>query len=239
MIDDEGQVKRIGVLGGLGPESTLEYYRIIIDLSRERGLGGNYPEIIIYSLNFKECHALMESGRHTELVAKLVGGIESLHRAGADFALIASNTPHIFFDEIKAKSPLPLLSIVEATCDAVAERGLERVGLFGTRSTMQADFFQKVFRRRNISVIVPEDEEQAYINDMIFNELVWGKVVDESRRGLLEIVGRMIERDLIQGLIVGCTELSLILPQDALGIPFFDTMKIHTQSALEYSLSGE
>jgi len=235
----EDNVKRIGVLGGLGPESTLKYYRTILDLCRERGLGGNYPEIIIYSLNFKECLHLEESGRWTELVAKLVGGIESLHRAGADFALIASNTPHIFFEEIKAKSPIPLLSIVEATCDAVAKRGLDRVGLFGTRFTMQADFFQKVFRRRNISVIVPEEEEQAYIDGKILNELVRGKVVDESRRGLLEIVGSMIERDSIEGLILGCTELSLILPQDELGIPFFDTIKIHAQSALEYSLSGE
>jgi len=241
-------VKRIGVLGGLGPESTLKYYRFIIDLCRERGLGGNYPEIIIYSLNFKECHDLEESGRHTELVAKLVGGIESLHRAGADFALIASNTPHIFFDELEAKSPIPLLSIVEATRDAVANpswhvagqgRGLERVGLFGTRFTMQADFFQKLFRRRNISVIVPEEEEQAYIDGKIFNELVWGKIVDETRTGLLEIVGSMIERGSIQGLILGCTELSLILPHDELGIPFFDTIKIHAESALEYSPSGD
>lgn len=230
-------MKRIGVLGGLGPESTSKYYRLIIDLCRERGLAGNYPEIIIYSLNFKECHDLMESGRKREYVAKLMGGIESLHRAGADFALIASNTPHIFFEEIKAKSPTPLLSIVEATCDAVASQGLERVGLFGTRVTMQADFFPKVFRRRNISAIVPEEEEQAYIDGKIFNELVWGKVLDETKRGLLEIVGRMIERDSIQGLILGCTELSLILPHDELGIPFFD--KIHAQSALEYSLSGE
>jgi len=222
-------VKTIGVLGGLGPESTLNYYRLIIDLCRKKGLGGNYPEIIIYSLNFKECHDLQESGPQAELVEKLVGGTQSLHRAGADFALIASNTPHIFFDEIRAKSPIPLLSIVEAACDAVANlpwhvagqgRGLERVGLFGTRVTMQADFFQKVFRRRNISVIVPEEEEQSYIDGKIFNELV-------------------LERDSIEGLILGCTELSLILPQDELGIPFFDTIKIHAQSALEYSLSGE
>lgn len=241
-------MKKIGILGGLGPESTLKYYRLIIDLCRERGLGGNYPEIIIYSLNFKECHDLMESGRQREYVAKLVGGIQSLHRAGGDFALIASNTPHIFFDELKARSPIPLLSIVEATCDAVANlpwhvtgqgRGLERVGLFGTRFTMQADFYQKVFRRRNISVVVPEEEEQAYINDKIFDELVLGKVVDETKRGLLEIVGKMIERESIEGLILGCTELSLILPQDELGIPFFDTTKVHAQSALDYSLSGE
>jgi aspartate racemase len=104
---------------------------------------------------------------------------------------------------------------------------------------MQADFFQKVFRRRNISVIVPAKEEQAYIDAKIFNELVWGQIVNETHRGLLEIVGRMIERDSIQGLILGCTELSLILPQDELGIPFFDTIKIHAQSALEYSLSDE
>ncbi|MCJ7667076.1 MAG: amino acid racemase [Anaerolineae bacterium] len=232
-------MKKIGILGGLGPESTLKYYRLIIDLCRERGLGGNYPEIIIYSLNFKECHDLMESGRQREYVAKLVGGIQSLHRAGADFALIASNTPHIFFDELKARSPIPLLSIVEATCDAVAKRGLERVGLFGTRVTMQADFFQKVFHRRNISVIVPGEEEQAYIDDKIFSELVLGKVLDETHRGFLEIVRRMIERDAIEGLILGCTELSLILPQDELGIPFFDTTKVHAQSALDYSLSGE
>jgi aspartate racemase len=232
-------MKRIGILGGLGPESTLNYYRLIIDLSRERGLGGNYPEIIIYSLNFKECHDLQESGRQREYVAKLAGGIQSLHRAGADFALIASNTPHLFFDELKAKSPIPLLSIVEATCDEVARQRLDKAGLFGTRITMKADFFQKVFRRRNISVIVPEEEEQAYINDKIFNELVLGKVVDESRRGLLEIVGRMIERDSIEGLILGCTELSLILPRDELGIPFFDTIKIHAQSALDYSLSDK
>lgn len=232
-------MKRIGILGGVGPESTLKYYRTILDLCREKGLGANYPEIIIYSLNFQECLDLQESGRQRELIAKLVGGIASLHRAGADFALIACNTLHTFFEEIKAKSPLPLLSIVEVTCDAVASQGLERVGLFGTRYTMQADFFPRVFGKRNIAVIAPEEEEQAYIDDKIYNELVWGKVVDETKRGLLEIMGRMIERDSIQGLILGCTELSLIFPQDELGIPFFDTTKIHAQSALEYSLPEE
>lgn len=104
---------------------------------------------------------------------------------------------------------------------------------------MQADFFQKVFHRRNISVIVPEEEEQAYIDDKIFNELVLGKVLHETKRGLLEIVGKMIERDAIKGLILGCTELSLILPHDELDIPFFDTVRIHAESALDYSLSGE
>lgn len=230
-------MKKIGIIGGLGPESTLYYYRTLIDLCREnKDLGGNYPEIIIYSLNSGK---MPQSSSWTERTAYLVAALESLYQAGADFGLIACNTAHRLFEDIEAKSPIPLLSIVEETCDVVARRGLKKVGLFGGSTTMKSHFYQDVFSKRNISILVPRENEQAYIGEKVFNELVLGIMLDGTRNEFLKIAQRMVDEDSIQGLILGCTEIPLLLTKDyekEVGIPFFDTSRIHVQSALRYCL---
>ena len=231
-------MKRMGIIGGLGPEATLYYYRVIIDLCYEnKDLEGNYPEIIIYSLNLEECRHSMEKGNWPELSTKLVEACQSLSRAGAEFGLIAANTPHMVFDRVREKSPIPLLSIVEETSEEVVRHGLRKVGLIGTLITMQSHFYEDVFRRRNISIAVPREDEQTYIYEKIRSELGVGIMLAETRSRFLQIAQRMKEEDAIQGLILGCTEIPLLLTREELEIPFFDTSKIHAQSALRYSLA--
>ncbi len=168
----------------------------------------------------------------------LLAEVEKLASAKAEVGLMASNTPHIVFEELNQRSPIPLISIVEVTCQAVKALGLQNVGLIGTRFTMQGGFYSKVFSRHGIALIVPKPEEQDYIHDKYMSELVNGEAVLQTRTQILKIVERMLMEDGIQGLILGGTELPLILKEDGYrGIPFFDTTKIHVESAVERMMS--
>ena len=232
-------MKKMGIIGGLGPEATLYYYRVIVDLCNgNKDLGGNYPEMIIYSMNLEECWGFMKKADWASLSSKLLEAFHSLYRAGAEFGLISANTPHIVFDKIEGKTPIPLLSIVEETCKAVQKKGVRKVGLVGTEITMQSDFYRKVFNMKNITISVPRDDEQAYIMEKIRSELSVGIILEETRTGFLDIAKRMMKDDSIEGLILGCTEIPLLLTEETLGIPFFDTSRIHAESALRYSLSA-
>jgi aspartate racemase len=168
----------------------------------------------------------------------LIGEVQKLARAGADLGLLASNTPHVVFDETSRRSPIPLISIVEATCEAAKATGLKRLGLFGTRFTMQGRFYPEVFSREGITLVLPDPEEQAFIHDKYMNELVRAIFLPETRERLLTIVDRLKEREGIEGLILGGTELPLILRDVAdRGIPFLDTTRIHVQAVVERLLS--
>src|SRR5437016_12391880 len=158
-------MKTLGMIGGLGPESTLEYYRSIIALYRERQRDGSYPEFIINSVDLKKGLDFMDANDLTGMADYLLQGFGKLARAGADFGLISANTPHIVFDEVASKSPIPLISIVEATCATAKARNLTRLALFGTRYTMQSNFYSKVFSREGIELLVPEPNDQDYIHD--------------------------------------------------------------------------
>ncbi len=223
-------MKKIGIIGGIGPESTLDYYRGIIDAFRDRIGGMNYPDIIIYSADLTELILILESKDMDKLVEWLLARVVALQRAGAEFAAIASNTPHVVFDELARRSPLPLISIVEAACGKAHSLGLKRPGLLGTKFTMQADFFQQPFQAQGMEVVVPLAEEQQFIHEKLFSEIELGIIKDETREGLLSIVKLMIERNGIDSLILGCTELPLILPGEAHGIPFLNTTAIHVES---------
>jgi aspartate racemase len=153
---------------------------------------------------------------------------------GADFGFISANTPHIVFDRVKGKSPIPLVSIVEETCKAVSARGIKRIGFLGTKFSMQSGFYQKEFSGGGIRVFVPDIGEQNYIHGKLETEIELGIFLDETREGLLKIVERMIRDDGIEGVILGCTELPLILTKDEFGIPFFNTSEIHVNSILKY-----
>ena len=229
-------MKILGMIGGLGPESTLEYYRSIIALYRERKPDGSYPQFIINSVDLKKGLDFMAVNDLAGMAGYLLEEIGILARAGADFGLVAANTPHIVFDDVAPKSPIPLISIVEATCAAAKARKMKRLSLFGTRYTMQGTFYQTVFSREGIDLVVPDAKDQDYIHDKYMNELVPGTFLPETRAGLLEIVDRLKEK--IDGVILAGTELPLIL-RDAVhnGIPFLDTMKIHAQAAVAEMLS--
>src|SRR5436305_7447602 len=226
-------MKTLGIIGGLGPESTLDYYQRVIALYRERTGDRHYPEFIMVSIDLKKGLDFMDTGDLSGMGDFLLEAIGKLARAGADFGIISANTPHIVFDEVAPKSAIPLISIVEATCAAAKTQNLRRLALFGTRYTMQADFYPKVFSRKGIELLVPDANDQNYIHDKYMNELVPGKFLPETRAGLLAIVDRMKAKSDIDGVILAGTELPLILRDpDHKGIPLLDTTKIHCQAAV-------
>jgi aspartate racemase len=231
-------MKTLGIIGGLGPESTVDYYQRIIALYRERTGDGSYPEFVVVSVNLRKGLDFMDANELSGMADYLLEAIGKVARAGADFAIISANTPHIVFDDVAPNSPIPLISIVEATCAAAKARKLKRLALFGTRYTMQANFYPKVFTREGIGLLTPEREEQDYIHEKYFSELVPGKFLPETRVGLLAIVDRMKAKSGIVGVVLAGTELPLLLRDpDHNGIPFLDTTKIHVKAAVDEMLS--
>jgi len=226
-------MKMLGVIGGVGPESTIDYYKNIIAMYRERKADGHYPQFIINSVDLQKGIDFLDADDLGGMANFLLKEIEKLPRAGAEFGIIAANTPHIVFDQVAAKSSIPLISIVEAACDYAKSRGLKRLALFGTRYTMQADFYQKVFRRAGIELIVPEPKDQDYIHDKYFAELVPGIFLSETRAALLAIIDRMKSTTGIEGVTLAGTELALILRGESHnGVALLDTGKIHCQAAV-------
>jgi len=226
-------MKTLGIIGGVGPESTVEYYRTIIGLYRQRARDGSYPQFILNSIDLGKEIDLVERNDRRGLADFLLVEVEKLAKAGADFGLIASNTPHIVFDEIRSRSPLPLISIVETACAATKRQGLKRPALFGTRFTMQGDFYPKVFSREGIQLITPAPDDQDYIHDKYMNELVVGKFFPETRSRLLGIVDQLRAGRNIDAVILAGTELPLVL-RDRVhnGVPILDTMQIHVEAAV-------
>ncbi len=229
-------MKRIGIIGGLGPESTIDYYKGIINIFRQRNLAA--PEIIIYSANVNRLLELAEAREWNKLAEWLVEMVNALHNAGAEFAVIGSNTPHIVFDKVKSMSPIPMLSIVDETCNRASNKKLKKLGLMGTKFTMESDFFQKAFYNAGIPIIVPMKDEQQFIHNKIISEIALGIIKDSTREELLSVVERMIDEDSIDGLILGCTELPLILEKDEYGIPFLKTTAIHIDSIVDYCVGN-
>jgi aspartate racemase len=235
----ELRMKTLGIIGGTGPETTIEYYRRLIAAYRERSPEGRSPSLMINSIESKKLVDLVTANELTQMADYLLVEVERLARAGAGLALIAANTPHLVFDEVQSRSPIPMLSIVIATRDAAAAAGLRRLALFGTRFTMQATFFSESFQGRQITIVVPNEAEQAYIHDKYMSELFVGTILPETRERLLEIVQAMKERERIDGLILGGTELSLILREStAAGLPVLDTTQIHVDLAVEWLLQN-
>jgi aspartate racemase len=231
-------MKTLGMIGGLGPESTVDYYQRIIARYRERMTDGHYPEFITVNVDLRKGLDFMDAGDLSSMADFLLEGIGQLARAGADFGIISANTPHIVFDEVAVKSPIPLISIVEATCAAAKAQKLKRLGLFGTRYTMQAEFYPKVFKPEGVELLVPDPRDQDYLHEKYFSELVPGRFFPETRAGLLAIVDQMKRTSDIDGVILAGTELPLIL-SDAHhnGIPFLDTTEIHVKAAVDRMLS--
>jgi aspartate racemase len=230
-------MKTLGLIGGIGPESTIEYYRYLIAGYREQR-DGNYPLIIINSVNLKMYLALMNAGELGKFADELVIAVEKLALAGADFAAFASNTPHIVFDEIQSRSRIPLISIVEATREKVETLGLKNVGLFGTRYTMQARFYPEVFSRAGITLATPNDEEQNYIHEKYMGELLNNIFLPETRDRLLAIADDLKSRHSIEAIILGGTELPLLLRgTEHNGMRMLDTTRIHVERLVKELLS--
>jgi aspartate racemase len=228
----------IGIIGGIGPESTIDYYRAMIAAYRDRRPDGSYPAIVITSVDASVMLGGLSTGDFEAVTSQMVTELERLARAGAGIAALAANSPHIVFDEVQRRSPLPLVSIVEATRDEAVRLGLKRLGLFGTRFTMQGHFYQDVFDRAGLTVVVPDGTEQAFIHDKYMSELVKGILAPETRERLLAIVARIKAREGVEAVILGGTELPLILRDPmASGIPLLDTTVIHAKAIVARAMS--
>jgi aspartate racemase len=220
-------MKTLGLIGGTGPESTIEYYRLLVSKYRER-TDGTSPPLIINSVDIKRLIEWMTAGELAKVTDYLVAEIEKLQRAGADLAALTANTPHIVFDELQRRSTLPLISIVEAARDEAQALGLKTVGLLGTGFTMRAPFFPELFSRVGVKLVVPNEQEQAYIHEKYMGELLKDLFLPETRARLLAIADEMKARDSIEGLILGGTELPLLLrDEEHNGMPLLDTTRIH------------
>jgi aspartate racemase len=227
-------MRTVGMIGGLGPESTIDYYRSIIARYRARQPDGGYPHVVINSLDLDKGLAMLDAGRLDELADYLAAGLELLVRAGADLGFIAANTPHLVFDEVQHKSAIPLLSIVRATSDRSSALGLKRVGLFGTGFTMRANFYSKELQRAGISLALPKESERQYIHGKYIGELLNNEFLPETRTEILRIAHRMKAEDGIEALILAGTELPLLLRDSGdTDVEFLDTTVIHVEAIVD------
>lgn len=223
-------MKTIGLLGGLGPESTIEYYTYITRRYYEIHSDYEYPNIVIYSLSLGE---FVESAY--ELPDRVREAIDTLRVAGADFVVAACNSVHVVYDQVSRQVSVPWISIMEPVAERLAEAGMTKVGLLGTIFTMRGVFYQHALAERGIDVIVPETEAQEAIDDIIYGELVRRELRQESRLFMLGVIGRLWSRG-AQGMVLGCTELPFLVQQSQTDVPLFDTTSIHAEKALTISL---
>lgn len=225
--------RRIGILGGISYESTARYYELIHEGYYRRCWDFHYPEVVVFSLDFQRFTDLEDGQDIDGYVGYIMEGVRALERAGAGFIIMAANSPHAFFDEIRGRAQVPMISIAEVTAEEAARLGLDTLLLLGIKFTMRSDFYQRVCDRRDIEVVTPSEGEQDEIDRIIFEELVVGTFREGSRWRLLEIIGGYE----VDGVILGCTELPLLLSQSDFGAMLLDTMGLHVEAALDYSLS--
>lgn len=222
----------LGIVGGLGPESTIDYYRRIL-AAWKRDDPSSSPSIIIDSLDVDRGLHLVEHDRPT-LIEYLSASLGRLAAAGADFAAMAANTPHVVFDELVARSPIPMVSIVEACAEEAQRRDLRRVGLLGTRFTMEGSFYPTVFTRRGIAVVSPNDDERRWIHDRYVGQLLKGEFLDETRDRVITVIRRLRKEEKIDGVVLGGTELTLLLSAPVVeGIPALDTTALHVAAIVQ------
>jgi aspartate racemase len=231
-------MKTIGLIGGMSWESSLEYYRIINE-GVKRKLGGLHSaKCILYSVDFAEIEDLQRRGDWPEAAARMIGAAQSLEKAGADFIVICTNTMHKLADEIRAGVHIPLLHIADATAKSIREVKFRSVGLLGTRYTMEEDFYKRrLAEKHGLKILIPDGGDRGKINEIIFHELCLGIVKPESREYYLGVIGKLAQAG-AEGVILGCTEIELLVRLDDTKIPLFPTTKIHASAAVEYAVEG-
>jgi aspartate racemase len=232
-------MKTLGIIGGIAPPSTIDYYRLLTTRYRARSPDGAHPSILIDSIDAQAFFKLLIAGDRAGIAATLLVELGRLARGGADVGIFASNSPHLVFDDVARQSPIPLISLVEETARVAEAQGLRRLGLLGARFTMEGGFYPEVFARRGMTVVVPEAEDLDYVHERYFSELVEGSFVDETRAGIAAVIERMRARDGIEAVILGGTELPLLFRDHppATTVPMLDTTTIHVDSAIAWLLS--
>jgi len=228
--------KKIGILGGMSPESTVEYYQYITRTYTQRFGDYGYPEIIIYSVSFQP-YVDWPNGERWDLVAQgLSQAAQRLQAAGADFIVIATNTMHLVLDQVQASVHIPILSLLDVVAEASLAKGIKTVGLLGTRFTMERNLYQEALARRGMTVLIPDAEDREVVNRVIYDELVAGQIRAESRARYVEIIKKLAARG-AQGVILGCTEIPLLVSEADAGLPLFNTTSLHAEAALNYAVS--
>jgi aspartate racemase len=227
--------KKIGIIGGLSPESTASYYLHITRTYVERYGDDGYPEILIYSVNLKKYHRWRSENRWDLIAEDLIISAKSLQKAGADFGLIATNTMHKVFDVVKDAVSIPLINIIDATAQRAGKMGLKKLGLLGTQYTMSDGFYHDQVTRYGLDTIVPDTEDQGVIHRIIVEELVRGKLLEASKFEYIRVINGLVGLG-AEGIILGCTEIPLLIKQKDSSVPILDTADIHAEAALEFAL---
>jgi aspartate racemase len=228
-------MKTIGLIGGTTWHSTIEYYRIINETVKEKLGKSHSARCILYSINFEET-VVQNQGRWDVISKSFIDITKKLENAGADFLIICANTMHKIADDIENNANIPIIHIADVTAEKIIERGLSKVGLLGTSYTMEEDFYKERLKEKfNIETIIPEKNERDLINKIILNELTQGKIIQSSKQRYLEIIENLIDKK-AEGIILGCTEIPLLIKKDNVDIPIFDTTEIHAKAAVEYAL---
>lgn len=229
-------MKTIGLIGGMSWQSTLEYYRIINETTNERLGGSHSARCILYSFNFAEVGKLQMDGKWDELTKLIIKAAQRLERADAEFIVICTNTMHKLVDDVQQNVNIPILHIVDVVADKIGEKGFSKVGLLGTKFTMEEDFYKKRLREKyDIEVVIPDDEERETINSVIYNELCNGKIIHSSKEKFKKII-KNLNANGADGVILGCTEIPLLVKEEDVDIPLFDTTTIHAKAAVEFAL---
>jgi aspartate racemase len=229
-------MKTIGLIGGMSWESTLQYYRVLNETAKEKLGKAHSAKCIIYSVDFAEIEELQHSGKWDELTGLMIEAAQILERADADFLVICANTMHKLAEDIQKNIKIPILHIADAVAESILGKGLNKVGLLGTRFTMEEDFYKKRLREKfEIEVIIPTESERQIIHNVIYTELCQGIMNDTSKEKFSEII-KNLHKNGVEGVILGCTEIPLLIKEEDAEIPIFDTTTIHAKAAMEYAL---
>lgn len=229
-------MKTIGLIGGMSWESSLEYYRIINEKVKKELGGLHSARSIMYSVDFEEIEALQHQGEWDELTKMMINAAKNLEKAGAEMVLICTNTMHKMADDVQSSIAVPLLHIADAAAEVIQKRGLKRLGLLGTRFTMEQDFYKgRLAEKYDIDILIPDDADREIIHTIIYNELCLGEIRESSRNEYLRIIENLV-RDGAEGIILGCTEIPLLVKQEDISVPVLDTATIHAESAVMKAL---
>jgi len=231
-------MKTIGLIGGMSWESSAEYYRIINEAVKEDLGRLHSAKIVMYSVDFEEVEQLQHQGKWDKATDIMIDAAKRVERGGADCVLICTNTMHKMAGAVAANINVPLLHIADATADRITSLGLKKVGLLGTKFTMEQDFYKGRLKEKfGIHVVIPNESEREIVHNVIYKELCLGEIKDSSREQLKTIINRLGNRG-AQGIILGCTELPLLISQEDCSVPLFDTTVIHAKAAVDYALKG-
>ncbi|GAA2295366.1 aspartate/glutamate racemase family protein [Streptomyces kunmingensis] len=229
------KTKTIGLIGGMSWESTAEYYRLVNELTRERLGGLHSAQCVLYSVDFAEIERLQVQGRWAEAGQILAEAARRLEAAGADLMLLCTNTMHKVADQVQAATAVPLIHLADATADAVRAAGMKRVGLLGTAFTMEQDFYRGRLEQRGLDVLVPDDAGRALVHRVIYEELCLGVVRDASRAAYQEVIAHLVEAG-AEGIVLGCTEIELLIGAEDSPVAVFPTARLHAEAAVRIAL---